>query len=43
MLEKKGIKVQFHFKKNQEIMAAAYASERPLFLDSFIKLKIHGL
>jgi hypothetical protein len=23
--------------------AAAYASERPLFLDSFLKLKIRGL
>ena len=29
--------MQFHLKKNnQEIMAAAYASERPLFLDSYL-------
>ena len=26
-----------------EMKGAAYASERPLFLDSFLKLKIRGL
>jgi hypothetical protein len=30
-------------KKKSEKNAAAYAAERPLFLDSFLKLKIRGL
>ena len=29
--------------KKSEKNAAAYAAERPLFLDSFLKLKIRGL
>jgi hypothetical protein len=29
--------------KKQKKNAAAYAAERPLFLDSFLKLKIRGL
>ena len=46
-IDRKGKKVRFL--KNEKIgkkskkNAAAYAAERPLFLDSFLKLKIRGL
>ena len=44
--KKKAIKVQFREQKGRkkvEKNSAAYDAERPLFLDSFLKLKIRGL